>query len=74
MKVYLLDDVKPRVLDVIPKNGFRDILDIKINNDSRYLFVCEVGESNNSAVLSNISFDDMNFNPNIKPSAYIGIP
>lgn len=41
LRVYILDDVKPRVLDILPKGGYRDILDMKINNDSRYLFVCE---------------------------------
>ena len=41
VKVYMLDDIKPKLLDVIPKGGYRDILDLKINYESGYLFTCE---------------------------------
>ncbi|CDW88994.1 katanin p80 wd40 repeat-containing subunit b1 homolog [Stylonychia lemnae] len=75
VKVYLLDDAKPKVLDIIPKGGFRDILDLKINADAGYLFTCEQSEqAMNQVILSNISLSDINFNPNVKPSAHIGMP
>ena len=62
------------MLDIVPKGGFRDILDLKINNESRFLFSCELYETMNSVILSNIPLDEINFNPNVKPTAYLPTP
>lgn len=41
VKVYNLNEGKPKLLDIIPKGGYRDVLDMKINFEDGYLFTCE---------------------------------
>eukprot|EP00347_Sterkiella_histriomuscorum_P005906 403354820 len=75
IKVYNLNDPKPKLLDMLPKGGYRDILDIKINTEQGYLFTVEQPDSQlNTVVLSNIAVSDINFNPNIKPNTHVPMP
>ena len=40
IKVHLMDDVKPIMLDVIPKS-YKEVKDLKINYESSYMFIAE---------------------------------
>ena len=63
LRVFTLDpktnNSKPTLLDFIPKlGGQRDTLDIRINTDSGYIFICDsLPDSPSTVCLSNLSLE-----------------
>ena len=61
-----LDEVRPKVLDFLPGQN-REIRDLRINSETRYLFFCE--QDDHKVYLNHISLDEINYNPSRKPKA-----
>lgn len=67
LKCFILDDLKPRLLDIVGKGGMRDLLSMKLNDKARFVFTCESSDYPNAVVLSSVSLDDINYNPRVAP-------